>query len=139
MSQAFYDAFAELRLAVLVMELITLSVILLSAAGIYALMTFTVTRRRREIGIRAALGAMPRWLLFSEMGRVMRQISIGIVIGLIFAAIGDRMMTGDFDAQKNLPRLAMVAGLMLVIGIVAALRPAIAALRIQPTEALRSE
>jgi putative ABC transport system permease protein len=138
MSQAFYDAFAELRLAVLVMELITLSVILLSAAGIYALMTFTVTRRRREIGIRAALGAMPRWLLVSEMGHVMRQISVGIVIGLIFAAAGDRMMTGDY-AQKDLPRLAMVAAIMLVIGIVAALRPAIGALRIQPTEALRSE
>jgi putative ABC transport system permease protein len=139
MSQAFYDSFAEVRLAVLVMELIALSVILLSAAGIYALMTFTVTRRRREIGIRAALGAMPRRLLATEIGRVMRQISIGIVVGLILAALADRAMQGEWNGRQGFVRLMVVAALMLVIGVLASLRPAIGALRIQPTEALRSE
>ena len=139
MSQAFYDSFAEIRLAVLVMELITLSVILLSAAGIYALMTFTVTRRRREIGIRAALGAMPRRLLAGEMARVLRQVSIGIAVGLVAAAVFNRASQGEWAGRNGWSGLVVVAGVMLGIGILAALRPAIGALRIQPTEALRSD
>jgi predicted permease len=138
MSQAFYDSFAETRFAVLVMEIITLSVTLLSVAGIYALMQFTITRRRREIGIRAALGAMPRQLLVREMGRVMRQIAIGIVVGLVIAGSADRGMRGAWD-DRGLSILGVVAVLMVAIGILAALRPAISALRIQPTEALRSD
>jgi putative ABC transport system permease protein len=139
MSQAFYDSFAEVRLIVLVMELITLSVILLSAAGIFALMTFTVTRRRREIGIRAALGAIPRRLLVTEMSRVLRQIGIGIAVGLVLAAAADRSMQGEWAGREGASRLAAVAAIMLGIGILAALRPALGALRIQPTEALRSD
>jgi predicted permease len=139
MSQAFYDSFAEVRLAVLIMELITVSVVLLSAAGIYALMAFTITRRRREIGIRAALGAVPQRLLVSEMARVLRQISIGIVVGLLLAVAGNRAMEGEWLGRKGVTSLGTVALLMLAVGILSALRPAIAALRIQPTEALRSE
>jgi predicted permease len=138
-SQAFYDSFAEVRFAVLVMELITLSVTLLSAAGIYALMAFTITRRRREIGIRAALGAVPRQLLVAEMLRVMRQIAVGMAVGLLVAALTNRGMRGDWGGRHSFDTLAGVALLMIVIGILAALRPAIGALRIQPTEALRSE
>jgi hypothetical protein len=139
MSQAFYDSFAEVRLAVLVMEIITLSVTLLSAAGIYALMAFTIIRRRREIGIRAALGAMPRQLLAREMWRVMRQIVIGIVIGVTVAGAVDTGMRGEWAGRRGLEGLVTVALLMLTIGILAALRPAIGALRIQPTEALRAD
>ena len=102
-------------------------------------MTFTVTRRRREIGIRAALGAIPRQLLVTEMSRVLRQISIGIFIGLVVAATIDRAAQGEWGGRRGLSGLVMVAAVMLAIGILAALRPAIGALRIQPTEALRSE
>jgi putative ABC transport system permease protein len=139
MAQTIYDSQAPTRLMVVVLELITLSVILLSAAGIYALMTFTITRRRREIGIRAALGAAPRRLLFGEMARVLSQIGIGIVVGTAIAGAIDTALQGGWTGRRGLGALFVVAALMLVIGILAALRPAIAALRIQPTEALRSE
>ena len=70
----------------------TLSVLLLSAAGMYALMSFTVAQRTREIGIRVALGARPRRLFFSIFGRVLRQLAIGIgagslVSGLLMSAV----------------------------------------------------
>jgi predicted permease len=139
MAQTISDAQAPTRLMVVVLELITLSVILLSAAGIYALMTFTITRRRREIGIRAALGAAPRRLLFGEMTRVLSQITIGIVIGTAIAGAIDAGLQGGWTGRRGFAGLLVVAALMLAIGFLSALRPAIGALRIQPTEALRSE
>jgi putative ABC transport system permease protein len=139
MAQTISDAQAPTRLMVVVLELITLSVILLSAAGIYALMTFTITRRRREIGIRAALGAAPRRLLFGEMTRVLSQITIGIVIGTAIAGAIDAGLQGGWTGRRGFAGLLVVSALMLAIGFLSALRPAIGALRIQPTEALRSE
>jgi hypothetical protein len=76
------DAVKVNRLAVLGIVMVTLSVVLLSAAGIYALMSFTVARRRREIGIRTALGAKPVRVLADILSRATRQIGIGIVIGV---------------------------------------------------------
>ena len=61
----------------------------LSAAGIYALMSFTVARRRREVGIRAALGAQPRRLLASIFSRALGQLAVGVVVGLLAAALLD--------------------------------------------------
>ena len=54
--------------------IITISVLLLSAAGMHALMSFTIAQRTREIGIRSALGAQPRQLLMGLFGRAMRQL-----------------------------------------------------------------
>ena len=65
----------------LALAVVTLSVLLLSAAGIYALMSFTVTRRRREIGIRAALGAHPRRILASIFSRALGQLALGLMVG----------------------------------------------------------
>jgi putative ABC transport system permease protein len=139
LDQVVHDASASIRLMVAVVELITLSTILLCAAGIYALMSFTITRRRREIGIRSALGAAPRRLLAGEISRVMSQIAIGILIGIVVAGSIDHLLEGGWSGRKGLPGLVSVAVLMLVIGVLSALRPAIGALRIQPTEALRAE
>jgi putative ABC transport system permease protein len=65
--------------------LITLSVLLLSAAGIYALMSFTVAQRTREIGIRTALGAHPRRILLNVFGRVTMQLVVGVLLGSLLA------------------------------------------------------
>ena len=67
--------------------LITGSVLLLSAAGIHALMSFTVNQRRREIGIRSALGASTRLILTSVLARATRQLALGVGLGLA-AAVG---------------------------------------------------
>lgn len=81
-TQPDYDDNTGRRLIILALELVTMSTVLLSAAGIYALMSFTITRRRREIGIRSALGAGPRRLLMSVLARVLGQVAMGIVIGI---------------------------------------------------------
>ncbi|HYW30476.1 MAG TPA: ABC transporter permease, partial [Gemmatimonas sp.] len=63
--------------------LVTLSVVLLSGAGIYALMSFTIARRRREIGIRAALGAGSRQIVGGVLSRAARQVGAGIALGTL--------------------------------------------------------
>ena len=82
-----------LRLVGLAVGLVIVSVFLLSAAGVYALTSFTVTRRRREIGIRTALGAHPRQVLLGVFAGVARQVALGLALG-IAAAVAIEMGSG---------------------------------------------
>jgi predicted permease len=117
---------------------VTLSVLLLSAAGIHALMSFTVAQRRREIGIRSALGAQPRRVLGSVFAGAMRQVSLGVAVGSL---LGGALMWGEggLTAARGASLLLAVASIMLGVGALAALGPARRGLRVEPTEALRSE
>ncbi|MGH7475251.1 MAG: ABC transporter permease [Longimicrobiales bacterium] len=124
-----------MRMASLGILLATLSVVLLAAAGIYAMMSFAVARRRREIGIRAALGAPPAQLLRAVFSRAAAQIALGVLVGLaLAAALAVVIEEGAYAAL-----LAPVAALMLTVGLLAAAGPARRGLSIQPTEALREE
>jgi len=123
-------------------SLILLTVLLFSAAGVYALMSFTVAQRRREIGIRAALGASSLGLLRSAFSRVAVQVAMGVALGALVALV----IAPASDASEGVVlagRLAIVTPVialtMVLVGVVAAYGPARRSLRIQPTEALRSE
>jgi hypothetical protein len=129
---------AFLGLAAMIVA-VTLSVLLLSAAGVYAIMSFTVARRRREIGIRTALGAAPRRLMASIFARVGAQLGGGVLAGLVVAAVLDRAMGGGPLAGKGMLLLPLVAGFMVLVGLLAAVGPARRGLAVQPTEALREE
>ncbi|MGZ8414657.1 MAG: ABC transporter permease [Gemmatirosa sp.] len=118
---------------------VTGSVLLLSATGIYAMMAFTVARRRREIGIRAALGADRRRILAGVFARASRQLGVGVLSGLILAFVVDRAVGGGPLVGNGVILLPLVAALMMGIGLLAALGPARRGLAVQPTEALREE
>jgi predicted permease len=126
------------RMAIFGLVMIALSVVLLSAAGIYALMSFTVTRRYREIGIRMALGAQRGRVLSGILRRALRQIGIGIGIGAIVTPILGRL-AGDTGSFGSPVLMLEVAAMMIVVSLLATLGPARRALRVQPTEALRAE
>jgi hypothetical protein len=113
--------------------LISLIVLLLSATGIHALMSFTVARRTREIGIRAALGAPPRRIVAGIFSRAFLQISAGLAAGS-----GLAVLLGLGSLREVLLLLAADA-VMLVVGLTASAVPLRRALRIDPTEALRAE
>jgi cell division protein FtsX len=116
------------------------SVLLLSAAGIYAMMSFSVVRRRREIGIRSALGANARHLLTSIFARASVQLAAGMTIGLLGAlAIGPAMGADSFISERGVVVFPIVAGVLTLVGLLGALGPARQGLSIQPTEALREE
>ncbi|MEO6236426.1 MAG: ABC transporter permease [Vicinamibacterales bacterium] len=115
------------------------SVLLLSAAGIYAMMSFTVAKRRREIGIRAALGADARRVLMGIFGRAAVQIGAGVAAGLTVAGVLEWLGGGGVLGGRGHVFLPAVAGVMFIVGILAALGPARRGLAVQPTEALREE
>ncbi len=117
---------------------VTLSVLLLSAAGMYALMSFTVNQRRREIGIRAALGAQPRRLLADIFRRALRQLGVGALAGILVAFLLDHYVPTEIMGGWNIPGIVPVAAtVMVAIGVLSAFGPARRGLRVEPTEALR--
>jgi putative ABC transport system permease protein len=137
LSNRFDQVRATMRSVAWVTVLVTVSVLLLSAAGIYALMSFTVAQRTREIGIRTALGAPPRRLVLNVCGRAAWQILVGVVVGSVIAA-------GAFTAigvgvVRAMPLLLIVAAIMALVALLATLGPARRGVRIPAMDALRAE
>jgi hypothetical protein len=128
-----------LRLMLLGCSLVVVTVLLLSAAGIYAMMSFTVSQRRKEIGIRAAMGADARQLLRSIFTKAALQLAAGVVVGVAMALLMDRASEGELLGAFGRAMLPVTAALMTIVGLFAAIGPARRGLRIQPTEALRAE
>ncbi len=128
-----------LRLMVLGSSLVIVTALLLSAAGIYAMMSFTVSQRRKEIGIRAAMGADAGQLLRSIFKRAALQLAAGIVVGTVLALMIDRASEGEMLGSLGRGLLPVTAVVMTIVGLFATIGPARRGLRIQPTEALRAE
>jgi putative ABC transport system permease protein len=128
------------NLGAITIAAVTGSLLLLSAAGLYALTAFTVAQRRREIGIRSALGAQPGHLVAAVFKRAFLQIGAGSAAGMLAAYLVGRYVpieqVGGLPIPGILPGAAVF---MLLVGVLAALGPARRGLRIDPTEALRSD
>jgi predicted permease len=120
-----------------VLVTMTLSVLLLSAAGIYAMMAFSVTQRRREIGIRLALGAGARGILWTMFSRAAAQLLGGAALGTAVALLLNRAADGELMKDYEAPAIGAVVLLVTIVGLLAAFGPARRGLRIEPTEALR--
>lgn len=127
----------NMRLLAGVFVAMMLSVVLLSAAGIYAMMAFAVTQRRREIGIRLALGAGARRILWTMFSRVAAQLLAGAGLGTSVAMLLNRAADGALMKDHATTATAAMVLLMTVVGLLAALGSARQGLRIPPTEALR--
>ena len=108
-------------------------VLILSTTGIHALMSFTVSRRTREIGIRVALGANPPRIIAGVFRGAFLQIGAGVLVGSSVAALG------GLGSTREVALLLVADVIMLVAGIAACALPIRRALSIDPTEALRAE
>jgi hypothetical protein len=107
--------------------------LLLSAAGTYALMSFTVARRTREIGIRTALGAKPRQVVTGIFARASAQLGIGVLLG---GAWGGYRVIEVMRTNGAVPLIVAML-IPIMVGLAACAIPAARALRVPPTQALR--
>jgi predicted permease len=115
--------------------------LLLAAVGIYGVLSYSVRRRVREIGIRMALGASQSNILRLVVGDGMKPILIGVAIGLTAAVALSRFMASlvfGVPPTDPLP-FTVVALLLVVVGIVANTLPAYRATRVEPVRTLREE
>jgi ABC-type antimicrobial peptide transport system permease subunit len=124
---------------ILPIVVLSVSILAIAVAGLYALVSFTVSQRRREIGIRTALGASPHRVLAAILSRTAGQLGAGLVLGVLLSDVADRLSGGEMLVGREGVLLPGVAALMVLIGVLASWNPAKQALAIQPTEALRSE
>jgi predicted permease len=119
--------------------LVSAIAMLLSLAGIYSVMSFTVARRTREIGIRVALGAGPVRVLSAIFRRPLLQIGAGLLAGLLLSLLLGGGIDGKALWGKPLMILLGYAALMIVVCLSACVVPTMRALSIEPSEALGAD
>jgi ABC-type antimicrobial peptide transport system permease subunit len=141
MDEAVAASVAPPRFRMLLMALFATTATLIATCGIYGLMAYAVTQRRREIGVRMALGAERRDVIRLVLARALRIIAAGLIVGLTGAAGMTRLLqTFLFGVTPADPTAFTIVPLLLMaVGLLAAWLPARRATRIDPCAALRAE
>jgi predicted permease len=135
------DAYSESRLRTVLLASFAAAAILLACVGLYGTISYTVNVRRREIGLRLALGAMRTQVAGQFIGSGMAVAGVGCAAGLGMSVAFTRLLSGMLYgvSPTDLATLAVVAVGVLGVSAVAALVPAVRAARLQPMAVLRDE
>jgi putative ABC transport system permease protein len=113
----------------------------LSAIGLYAILAFAVSRRTREIGIRIALGAVPKDVITLLLWQGVGLVLIGTAIGLLMALATTRLLSSWLYGVRARDPMTFAVGAVLLIGValLACYIPARRATKVDPMVALRYE
>jgi putative ABC transport system permease protein len=139
MTALLADSIGSRRFNANLIEIASVSSLLLALIGVYSVTAFSTTRRRREIGIRVALGARPEQVVRSVLAAEGIAIGLGLALGVVGAAGIARMLasvlfaSGGIDVSTIAAAVATLGGAALVAGYLPARRAA----RIDPLTALR--
>jgi len=135
------EVLREPRFHVALMGSFSLAALVLTLAGIYGLMSYWVTTRTREVGLRMALGARTGQVLWAVSRTALSLVLIGLAVGLCLAAASSRLLDSILFSVSTLDpaTFGMVAAGMGAIALLACLVPASRATRIDPTRSLRSD
>jgi predicted permease len=140
-SQIIAEDLVEERVTALLSTFFAALALLLACIGLYGLMSYVVTRRTREIGIRVTMGAQRGHVLWMVLREALALALIGITIGIPCALAATRFIASMLFglAPGDLPTIASVAFLLLSVALIAGYGPARRASGIHPIDALRAE
>jgi putative ABC transport system permease protein len=141
MEQLLADSIALRRFSMLLLITFACVALVLAAIGIYGVVSYTVTQRTHEIGIRIALGAQSRDVLKMVLGAGLKLVLSGIALGLIGAFASTRLMSSLLFGVSTTDPLtfAAVASVLALVALAACLIPARRAMKVDPMVALRYE
>lgn len=135
------DTVASRRFVLRLLLFFSVATLLLSAVGLYGVLAFVVSSRRREIGVRLALGAPVAGIQRLVVGRGLALAGSGVALGLALAVWGSRFLEGLLFEVGPLDPVVLggVAALLVVVALLAAWLPARRAVRVAPLEAMRPD
>lgn len=139
--QVFATSLASRRFSLLLLSVFAGAALLLAVIGIYGVMSYVVTQRTQEMGVRLALGATPGAIARLVLGQGAKLVVVGLTLGIVGAALLTRLMTSLlFEITPTDPVTYAGVALVLAVTAVAACQiPAWRATRVDPLTALRSE
>ena len=138
---ALFDDLATTYVLSAILSTVGLVALVLSAAGIYGLVSYSVVQRRREIGVRMALGARPDVILRMILAHSTKPVAMGSLVGLA-AAIAFSLLLASGVPELDARDPISYAGVILLIALAAVLASVIPARRaasVNPVEALRAD
>jgi putative ABC transport system permease protein len=141
MDQLISDSIAEPRLYALLLGVFAGLALVLAAAGVYGVVSYSVSQRSHEIGIRMAIGAQRREILKQVLREGGSYILIGIAVGIVGALLGTGLLSSLlFEVKPTDPATYVLVSLILLVCAVGAiLVPARRAMTVDPLAALRRE
>jgi putative ABC transport system permease protein len=141
LDDAITRSLAQRRLGVTLLTTFGAIAVLLAGVGLYGVLAFVVSQRRREIGIRMALGATARDIVADILGQGLRLTAFGGAIGIVLALAATRLMSALLFGIGASDPATFAGAAVLLAGVAAAasLVPALRASRVAPLVALRDE
>jgi putative ABC transport system permease protein len=135
------EAFAESRLRTVLLAFFALTAVSLACVGLYGTLSYTVNVRRREVGLRLALGALQGQIVQQFFLQGLGVSLLGCLAGWGLAAVTTRLLSGMLYgvSPSDLPTWSSVVLIVLGVAALASLFPAIRAARVEPMQVLRDE
>src|SRR5262249_21974803 len=141
LTERLTESFAEDRLRTILLSVFAATAVSLACLGLYGTLSYFVSMRRREIGLRIALGALRQQIARRFLVQGLRVTAAGSIFGLALAAASARLLSGMLYGVSSfdLMTFSEVVVLMLIVATLATIVPAARAARTDPMQVLREE
>lgn len=141
LEEALAQSSFQQRISAVLLGLFAAVALVLAAVGIYGVMSYSVSARTQEMGVRLAIGAQRRDVMWLVLGHVLRLSTAGLVVGLLLLFAASRALGQLLYGVRPIDpiTIAIVSAVLATVALVAAWAPAFRASRVDPIEALRYE